>query len=100
MALQLAAQIHFSLSGNPRDLVLRLRLWRQCAAGKEVSCVAHRVGAGARRGVVGRAYVDPEIDQPARRSQIRHRSVSLGLWKNKPGDADLHSRRVESRNYW
>ena len=37
--------VHFP--GDTRDLVLRLRLWRQRPAGQEVLCAAHRVDHGA-----------------------------------------------------
>jgi phosphoenolpyruvate carboxykinase (GTP) len=39
-------QVHRALPGDARDLVLRLGLRRQCLAGQEVFCAAHRVHMG------------------------------------------------------
>jgi phosphoenolpyruvate carboxykinase (GTP) len=39
-------QVHRALPRDPRNLVLRLRLWRQRAAGQEVLCLAHCVEHG------------------------------------------------------
>ena len=63
-------QIHRPLSGEPGDLVLRLRLWRQRAARQEVLRAAHRLGDGPRRGLAGRAHADPEADLAGRRGQV------------------------------
>ena len=46
--------VHFP--ETPRDLVLRLGLRRQCPAGQEVLCAAHRLQHRARRRLDGRAH--------------------------------------------
>ena len=48
---------------DARDLVVRLRLWRQRAPRQEVPRAPHRVGEGARRGLDGRAHADPQAHQ-------------------------------------
>ena len=55
-------QVHLPLPGDPRDLVVRLRLRRQLAAGQEVLLAAHRQRDGPRRGLAGRAHADPQAD--------------------------------------
>jgi phosphoenolpyruvate carboxykinase (GTP) len=52
-------QVHRALPGNPRNLVLRLGLRRQRAAGQEVLRAAHRLHHGPRPGLAGRAHADP-----------------------------------------
>ena len=52
-------QVHRPLPGDPRDLVLRLRLRRQRPARQEVLRAAHRLGDGPRRGLARRAHADP-----------------------------------------
>ena len=59
-------QVHRPLPRDPGDLVLRLGLRRQRAAGQEVLRAAHRLGDGPRRGLVRRAHADPEADLAAR----------------------------------
>ena len=59
LAVQPDHQVHRALPGNPRDLVLRLRLRRQRPARQEVLRAAHRLEHGARRGLAGRAHADP-----------------------------------------
>ena len=59
-------QVHRPLPGNPRDLVLRLRLRRQRTAGQEVLRAAHRLDHGPRRRLAGRAHADPGRDQSRR----------------------------------
>ena len=59
-------QVHRPLPGRPRDLVLRLRLRRQRAAGQEVLRAAHRLGDGPRRRLARRAHADPQADLAAR----------------------------------
>ncbi len=51
-------QVHLPLPGDPRDLVVRLRLRRQCAARQEVSGTAHRLDDGPRRKLARRAHAD------------------------------------------
>ena len=59
-----------------RDLVLRLRLRRQRAAGQEVLRAADRLGDGARRGLDGRAHADPQAHLAGGRGQVRRRARS------------------------
>ena len=54
--------VHFP--EDARDLVLRLRLRRQCAARQEMLRAAHRLGDGARPGLAGRAHADPRRHHP------------------------------------
>ena len=56
--------VHFP--GDARDLVVRLGLRRQCAAGQEVLRAAHRVEHRARRRLDGRAHADPGRGRSAR----------------------------------
>ena len=60
-----------ALPRDPRDLVLRLRLRRQRAAGQEVLRAAHRLGHGPRRGLAGRAHADPQA-HPARAARRQY----------------------------
>ena len=63
-------QVHLALPGDPRDLVLRLRLRRQLAARQEVLLAADRQRHGPRRGLARRAHADPEAHL-ARRARSR-----------------------------
>ena len=62
VAVQRREQVHRPLPRDARDLVLRLGLRRQRAAGQEVLRAAHRLGHGPRRGLDGRAHADPQAD--------------------------------------
>ena len=53
-------QVHLAVPGDPRDLVVRLRVRRQLAARQEVLLAAHRQRDGARRGLARRAHADPQ----------------------------------------
>ena len=64
MALQRRQQVHRPLPRDARDLVVRLGLRRQRAAGQEVLRAADRLGHGARRGLDGRAHADPQAHRP------------------------------------
>ncbi len=57
LALQ-RRKVHCAFSGDARDLVLRIGLRRQCAAGQEMLCAAHCVEHCARRRLDGRAHAD------------------------------------------
>ena len=57
-------EVHRPLPRDARDLVLRLGLRRQRAAGQEVLRAADRVGHGPRRGLAGRAHADPQAHEP------------------------------------
>ena len=58
VAVQSRKQVHRPFSRGARDLVVRLGLRRQRAAGQEMLRAAHRLGHGARRGLAGRAHAD------------------------------------------
>ena len=51
-------KVHRALPGDARDLVVRFRLRRQCAARQEVLRAAHRLEHGARRRLDGGAHAD------------------------------------------
>ena len=53
-----------SLPRDARDLVVRVRLRRQCPVGEEVLRFADRVGDRSRRGLARRAHADREADLP------------------------------------
>ena len=59
-------KVHRSFPGDARDLVLRLRLRRQRAAGQEMFRAAHRLEHRARRRLDGRAHADPRRRESAR----------------------------------
>ena len=69
-------QVHLPLPGDPRDLVVRLRLRRQLAAGQEVLLAAHRQRDGPRRGLAGRAHADPQAHLAASRRSTTSRRPS------------------------
>ncbi len=48
LAVQRRGEVDRAFSGDARDLVVRLRLWRQRAARQEMPGAAHRLGHGAR----------------------------------------------------
>ena len=76
LAEQRPGKIHLPFSGDARDLVLRLGLWRQRTAREEMSRAANRLRAGARRGLDGRAHAHPQDDQPVGRGQVSLRARS------------------------
>ena len=80
-------QVHRAVPRGAGDLVLRVRLRRQRAAGQEVLRAADRLGDGPRRGLAGRAHADPQADQPRGRGQVHHRGVPLRVRQDQPGDA-------------
>ena len=69
-------QVHLALPRGADDLVLRLRLRRQRAAGQEVLLAAHRLGDGPRRGLARRAHADPQahLARAGRSTTSRRRS--------------------------
>ena len=85
MAVQRRQQVHRPLPRDARDLVLRLRLRRQRAAGQEVLRAAHRVGHGPRRGLDGRAHAHPQAHL-ARRARP---STSTGAFPCACGKTNL-----------
>ncbi len=78
-------QVHLALPRDPGDLVLRVRVRRERAAGQEVLRAADRLGDGPRRGLAGRAHADPQA-HPARRAS--------------PGTSPRRSRPRAARRTW
>ena len=76
LAVQRRRQVHLPLPGDARDLVVRLGLRRQRAAGQEVPRPAHRLGAGSRRGLDGRAHAHPQAHEPRGRGASTSRARS------------------------
>ena len=69
-------EIHRPLPGDARDLVLRLGLRRQCAAGQEMFRAAHRLQHGARRRLDGGAHAHPGRRGSEGRKDLCRRGVS------------------------
>ncbi len=90
--------VHFP--EDARDLVLRIRLRRQRAAGQEVLCAAHRLGHGTGRGLDGRAHADPRRRITEGRQDLRRRRVPECLRQDQLRDADPAQglRRVEGHH--
>ena len=80
-------EVHRALPRDARDLVVRLGLRRQRAAGQEVLRAAHRLGDGARRGLAGRAHAARPADVAAGPPVPRRRRVPLGVRQDEPRDA-------------
>ena len=92
-------QIHCPFPGNLRDLVLWLRLWRQCAARQEVPGAAHRFRDGARRRLARRAHADHGHRIAGRRENLPRRRVPERLRQNQSRHAGAAARlrRLEGR---
>ena len=80
-------EVHHPLPRDPRDLVLRLGLWRQRPARQEVLRPADRLCGRARRGLDGRTHADPQADLADRRRAVHRRGVPQRLRQDQPGDA-------------
>ena len=91
-------EVHRPLPRDARDLVLRLGLRRQRAAGQEVPGAADRLGHGPRRGLDGRAHADPQAHLARGRRQVRHRRVPQRVRQDEPGDADPRDRGLDRRD--
>ena len=76
-------QIHCPLPGDPRNLVLRFGLWRQCAAGQEMLCASHRVQHRARRGLDGGAHAHPGRGRSAGQKNLCRGGLSQFLRQDK-----------------
>ena len=98
VAVQRRQQVHRALPRDARDLVLRLGLRRQRAAGQEVPGAAHRLGHGPRRGLDGRAHADPQAHLARGRGQVRHRRLPERVRQDQPGDADPDARGLDGRD--
>ena len=88
------AEVHRPLPGDPRDLVVRLRLRRQCAAGQEVHGPAHRLGRCPRRGLARRAHAAGTGDVAGRPPLPRRRSLPLRLRQDQLRDAPADPARL------
>ena len=91
-------EVHRPLPRDARDLVLRLGLRRQRAAGQEVLRAADRQRHGPRRGLAGRAHADPQADLAGGRVEVRHRRLPVRLRQDQPGDADPDARGLDRRD--
>ena len=98
MALQRRQQVHRPLPRDARDLVIRLGLRRQRAAGQEVLRAADRLGDGPRRGLDGRAHADPQADLARGQGQVRRRRLPVGVGQDQPRDADPDARGLDGRD--
>ena len=98
VADQRRGQVHRPLPRDPRDLVLRLGLRRQRAAGQEVLRAADRLDHGARRGLDGRAHAHPQAHLARGRRQVRHRRVPERVRQDQPGADGPDHRGLEGRD--
>ncbi len=92
-------EIHLALPRDARDLVLRLGLWRQCAARQEVPCAPHREREGPRRRLDGRAHADPQAHQSRRQGEVHRRGLPVGLRQDQPRHAQSDHPRLEGRDH-
>ncbi len=97
LALRRGEQVHRPLPGDPRDLVVWLRLRRQRAARQEVLRAADRLGDGPGPGLDGRAHADPQADLARGHRQVRRRRLPIGLREDESVDADPHPARAGLR---
>ena len=72
---------------DPGDLVLRVGLRRERAAGQEVLRAADRLGDGPGRGLAGRAHADPQDHLAGRRGPVRRGGVPVRVRQDQPGHA-------------
>ena len=89
-------QVHLALPRDAGDLVLRLWLRRQLAAGQEVLLAADRERDGARRGVACRTHAHPQADLARGQRPLCRGGLSVRLRQDQPGDAGAHRSRMES----
>ena len=75
-------KIHRPFPGDARNLVLRLRLRRQCAAREKMFCLAHRFQYRARRRLDGRAHADSRRRGSRWRKDVCGRGFSQRVRKN------------------
>ena len=81
-------KVHRSFSGDARDLVVRIGLWRQRAARQEVLRAAHRVEHRAGRRLDGRAYADPGRGESAWREDLHRGGFPERVRQDQPRHAD------------
>ncbi len=85
--------------GDAGDLVLRLGLWRQRAAGQEMLRAAHRFGDGARRRLARRAHADPEAHLARGRGEIYRRRLPQRVRQNQSRHAAADHSWLEGRDH-
>ena len=96
LALQ-PGKVHRAFPGNARDLVLRFRLRRQCAAGQKMLRAAHRLQHRARRRLDGGAHADPRRGGSQGRKDLCRRGLPQRLRQNqfRHADSARRLRRLE-----
>ena len=92
-------QVHLPLPRDQGDLVLRVRLRRERAAGQEVLRAADRLGDGAGRGLAGRAHAHPQAHPARRRAEVHRGGVPVRVRQDQPGHAAAHHPRLEGRDH-
>ena len=93
-----ADEVHRPLPRDPRDLVLRLGLRRQRAAGQEVLRAAHRLGHRARRRLARRAHAHPEADLAGGRRKYVAAAFPSASRQDEPRDAHPDPAGLEGRD--
>jgi hypothetical protein len=84
-------EVHRPLPRHAGDLVVRLGLRRQRAAGQEVPRAAHRLGGGAQRGLARRAHAHRRPPVARGREDLRRRGLPQRLRQDQP----RHARAAE-----
>ena len=72
-------EVYCPLPRDTRDLELRIGLWGQCFARKEVFCAAHRLEHRTRRGMDGGTYADRWGRVSGGREDLCHGRLSFGV---------------------
>ena len=92
-------EVHQPLSGDARDLVLRLGLRRQRHPRQEILRAAYRFGHRAGRGLARRAHAHPSRDEPRWPVDARGGGVPQRVRQDQLRDAEADSSRLERRNH-
>jgi hypothetical protein len=92
-------QVHLPLSRDAGDLVVRIGLRRQRAAGQEVLRPADRQRYGSRRGMARRAHAHREGDLAREPGLPPGCRVPLGVRQDESGDARPQHPRLEGRDH-
>ena len=82
------APLHHALPGVAGNPELRLGLWRQCAARKEMPCASHRELAGAHGGLARRAHADRRRRESRGRNALPRLRLPIRLRQDESRDAD------------
>ncbi len=99
VAMRRREQVHRALPGDPRDLVVRIRLRRQRPARQEVLRAAHRLGDGPRQRLARRAHAHPEAHEPRGRVEVHRRRLPVGVRQDQPRHARSDDSRLEGRDH-